>query len=223
MRALMEVHMTNLTDELSGGLSGPLRVILKIMNAMIIAGGCIMALTFLFVVIFRYGFNANLFAYEEWLMTISFWMFFMASAVAASQKAHLNADVLGFLIKNPKLIWWRQVLVETIEIIVVLLVTYWAWLMIAEEIASYPLWQTTNALKIPFFVPRMGIFLGFVFISIFALLHFYLLLSRGPGWQAKVRAAEEAELHAQHEADIARDEQEAQIEAAKAKRKGSAS
>ncbi len=218
--------MTNLTDELPRGISAPLSIILKLMNAMIIAGGCIMALTFLFVVIFRYGFNANLFAYEEWLMTISFWMFFMASAVAASQKAHLNADVLGFLIKDPKLIWWREVIVETIEVVVVLLVTYWAWLMIAEEIASYPLWQTTNALKIPFFVPRMGIFLGFVFISIFAILHFYLLLSRGPGWQKKIREIEDEELHAQHEVDIARDEQEAKVEASeavKANRKGSAS
>ena len=56
--------MTNLADELPRGISAPLSIILKLMNAMIIAGGCIMALTFLFVVIFRYGFNANLFAYD---------------------------------------------------------------------------------------------------------------------------------------------------------------
>lgn len=174
--------MTNLTDELPRGISVPLTIILKIMNAMIIAGGCIMALTFLFVVIFRYGFNANLFAYEEWLMTISFWMFFMASAVGAARKAHINADVLGFLIKNEKIVWYRELIVEAIEIFLLCLVVYWAFLMLQEEIASYPLWQTTNALRIPFFVPRLGIFLGFVFMTIFAVLHFYLLLKNGPSW-----------------------------------------
>ncbi|WP_082733836.1 TRAP transporter small permease [Polycladidibacter hongkongensis] len=174
--------MTNLTDELPGGAAGPLERVLKLMQALVIAGGVVMALTFSFVVVFRYGFNANLFAYEEWLMAASFWVFFIGAALASAQKAHINADILGFLITNPRVIWWRELVVETIEILVLLLVCYWAYLMIAEEIGTYPLWQTTNALKIPFLVPRLGIFVGYICMTAFAILHFYLLIRKGPGW-----------------------------------------
>lgn len=177
--------MSILTSELPKPVARPLNTVIKLMNFMITAGGVIMALTFFMVVIFRYGFGANLFAYEEWLMTISFWMFFMAAAVASARKEHVNADVLGFLIKNPRVIWWRELAVETIEIIVLCAVTYWGFLMLQEEVASYPIWQTTVALKIPFFVPRLGIFLGFLFMTIFAVLHFYLLLKNGPRWPVR--------------------------------------
>lgn len=47
------------------------------------------------------------------------------------------------------------------------------------------MWQTTVALKIPFFVPRLGIFLGFLFMTLFAVLHFYLLLRNGPKWPVR--------------------------------------
>ena len=174
--------MSILTSELPKPVSGPLNGLIKLMNFMITAGGVIMALTFFMVVIVRYGFGGNLFAYEEWLMTVSFWMFFMAAAVASARKEHVNADVLGFLIKNPRIIWWREIAVEIIEIGVLSAVTYWGYLMLQEELASYPIWQTTVALKIPFFVPRLGIFLGFLFMTLFAVLHFYLLLRNGPKW-----------------------------------------
>lgn len=174
--------MEEMTSQLPRGLAKPLNGIIRFMNWMIIAGGCIMALTFLFVVIFRYGFDANLFAYEEWLMTIAFWMFFIAGAVAAYRQDHLSADVIGYMIHNPRTIFVRELFVYSIEVVIVLLVTYWGWLMIAEEINAYPLWQTTNALKIPFIVPRLGIFIGFVFISIFSILHLYVLIKTGPEW-----------------------------------------
>jgi TRAP-type C4-dicarboxylate transport system permease small subunit len=153
---------------------------MKIMNFIITASGIIMSLTFFFVVIFRYGFGADLFAYEEWLMTIAFWLFFMASAVATHDKVHVNADILGTLIHSPKLIWLRAILVQAIELIIVITVTYWGFLMCQEELNTYPNWQSTIALKIPFMVPRVGIFLGFFMMSVYTALHLYLLLRNGP-------------------------------------------
>ena len=61
-----------------------------------------------------------------------------------------------------------------------LFVVYWAYLMLADEIASYPGWKTTIALKIPFFIPRVGIFLGFVFMAFYSALFLYLLWKVGP-------------------------------------------
>jgi len=155
-------------------------LVMKFMNFVIISSGTIMALTFFFVVIFRYGFGADLFAYEEWLMTIAFWMFFMASAVATHDRAHVNADIVGFLITDPKTIWLRAIVVEVLELIIVSVVAYWGFLMCLEEFNTYPNWQSTIALKIPFLVPRVGIFLGFLMMAVYTALHLYLLLLKGP-------------------------------------------
>lgn len=172
--------MSDFINEFPPGVRIPLSIIMKCMNFIIIASGIIMSLTFFFVVIFRYGFGADLFAYEEWLMTIAFWMFFMSAAVATHNKAHINADILGTLIHNPKTIWLRALLVQFIELIIIATVTYWGFLMCMEELDTYPGWQSTIALKIPFMVPRVGIFFGFIMMTVFTALHLYLLCRNGP-------------------------------------------
>jgi TRAP-type C4-dicarboxylate transport system permease small subunit len=52
--------------------------------------------------------------------------------------------------------------------------------MIADEIAAYPNWKTTIALKIPFIYPRLGIFIGFAFMGFYSALHVFLMLRAGP-------------------------------------------
>lgn len=172
--------MADFVHQLPSVIRMPMTLILKFMNFVIISAGTIMALTFFFVVILRYGFGADLFAYEEWLMTIAFWMFFMASAAATHDRAHINADIVGFLISCPKAIWIRSLVVETLELIIVAVVTYWGFLMCMEELNTYPNWQSTIALKIPFMVPRFGIFLGFLLMTVYTALHLYVLLRKGP-------------------------------------------
>ena len=52
--------------------------------------------------------------------------------------------------------------------------------MLADEISDYPVWKTTIALKIPFIIPRTGIFVGFAFMAIYSALGIYLMLRAGP-------------------------------------------
>ncbi|MDL2192741.1 TRAP transporter small permease [Cobetia sp. LC6] len=151
------------------------------MDTIIVVSGVIMALTFCFVVILRYGFNADLFAYEEWLMTIAFWMFFMGSAVATRHHAHINADILGIFITSARLAWIRLLVVKAIELVILAYLTYLGYSMVAEEVQAYPNWQTSIALKIPFMVPRLGIAIGFLMMAIFTALYLYSLLRNGPG------------------------------------------
>ena len=138
-----------------------------------------MAATFFCVVILRYGFQADLFAYNEWLLIICFWLFFMGGALGTYEGSHVNADLLSYLTDNPRLNWLRKVTVTVIEVVVSIAIVYWAFLMIYDEIVSYPNWQTTVALKIPFLVPRIGILLGFVFMTFYSALHLYVLLKVG--------------------------------------------
>lgn len=182
--------MSDMTKKLPPLVGVPLEKALSVMRFVVTASGFIMALTFLFVVIVRYGFGGNLFAYEEWLMCISFWGFFMGAVLASEKKLHINADIFGVMTKNPKVIWWRALVVYIIELVVGIMITYWAYLMVADEFNAYPTWQTTSALKIPFVVPRIGILLGFFFMTLFSAAYLYVHLKEGPSGRGQEERAE---------------------------------
>jgi TRAP-type C4-dicarboxylate transport system permease small subunit len=153
---------------------------LAIKGAFVCVTSLIMAFTFLFVVILRYGFQADLFAYEEWMLIICFWLYFVASALGTYENSHVNADLLDHYITDPRLKWIRSLVVTTIELLVSLAVIYWAILMIQDEISAYPYWQSTIALKIPFVVPRLAVLVGFIFMTFYSVLRIYVLWKLGP-------------------------------------------
>ncbi len=172
--------MDEIADRLPNVAAKPLRAILRFMEIFVALGGLLMASTFLAVVIIRYGFAGNLFAYEEWLLAISFWIFFFGAALAAERQSHVNADILGVVLKNPKLIWWRGLLVYIIELLIGLYIVYWCYLAVASEIAAYPLWEATTALRIPSVLPRSAILVGFSFMALFTAIYMVLHIIDGP-------------------------------------------
>lgn len=140
----------------------------------------ILPITFFFVVVFRYILQSDLFAYEEWLMPICFWIFFLGSALGTYYDKQINADLLDTMTNNPTLLWLRKLIIQSVELFITLVLIYWAWLMIADELAAYPNWKTTIALKIPFFYPRLGILIGFGFMGFYSALAVFLMLRAGP-------------------------------------------
>lgn len=172
--------MSEITGRLPSAAALPLRTALKAMRLFVAAGGLLMALTFLTVVVIRYGFSGNLFAYEEWLLAISFWTFFLGAALAGERKSHINADILGVMLGEGRLAWWRAVLVYLIEIGIGAYIVYWCFLAVQSEILAYPLWERTAALKIPAVLPRAAIMTGFAFMTLFNAIYFVLHLIDGP-------------------------------------------
>ena len=168
--------MIQLVDHVPAALRGPVRVMLAVKGAFVSVASLIMAATFFCVVILRYGFEADLFAYEEWLLIICFWLYFMASALGTYENSHVNADLLNYLTDNERLKWLRSVMVGSIELVVTLFAVYWAVLVLRDEIAAYPYWQATIALKIPFIVPRFALLFGFGLMAFYSALRLYVLL-----------------------------------------------
>ena len=172
--------MIMLEDALPPGLGRFVRLMVRIKSVLVAVALPILPLTFLGVVFFRYILERDLFAYEEWLMPICFWIFFLGSALGTYYDKQINADLLDTITDSRKLQWLRKLAIQIIELGITLIVVYWAWLMLADEIADYPRWKTTIALKIPFIVPRIGIFVGFVFMAFYSALAIYLMLRVGP-------------------------------------------
>ena len=167
-------------DALPDGLRGIVRQMVRIKTAIVVFALPILPITFFFVVFFRYILERDLFAYEEWLMPICFWVFFLGSALGTYQDKQINADLLDAITENRKMLWLRKLVITVIELIITLVVIHWAWLMLADEIAAYPRWKTTIALKIPFIVPRIGIFVGFLFMAFYSALSIYVIWKVGP-------------------------------------------
>lgn len=177
--------MVLLESELPQGLRSIVRALVRIKSIFVVVAIPLLPITFFLVVLFRYVLESDLFAYEEWLLPICFWLYFLGGALGTYDDVHINADLLGAVSDNPKFLWLRKIGITTIELIIVLFVLYWAYLMLADEIAAYPGWKTTIALKIPFFIPRLGIFVGFLFMAFYSALFLYLLWKVGPDHYAK--------------------------------------
>ena len=177
--------MVLLESELPHGLRSVVRALVRIKSMFVVVAIPLLPITFFLVVLFRYVLESDLFAYEEWLLPICFWLYFLGGALGTYDDVHINADLLGAVSDNPKFLWLRKIGLVVIELIIVLFVLYWAYLMLADEIAAYPAWKTTIALKIPFFIPRLAIFVGFLFMAFYSVLFLYLLLKVGPDYYVK--------------------------------------
>lgn len=171
--------MVELADQLPARLGATVRRLLQLKSAFLMLSTFVLALTFFLVVVLRYVLETDLFAYEEWLMPLCFWLFFLGSAVGTYEDSQIKADILESWIKNVRVIWWRKVILTVFELIVTCFLIYYAVEMLIDEINDYPNWQSTIALRIPFFVPRFGMFVGFTFMAFYSALHLYVLMKLG--------------------------------------------
>ncbi len=161
-------------------------VLLKAKEYFLATASLIMAFVFFFVVILRYLFEADLFAYEEWVLMIAFWVYFLGAAMGSYENTHVKADFLISLIDNVRTKWIVINATLFIEVLICCVLTWWGWLMLFEEIDAYPNWQATTGLELPFFIPKLGIFLGFVLMTFYTALHLYSGLRDGPSeeWES---------------------------------------
>ncbi|MEM7544997.1 MAG: TRAP transporter small permease subunit [Pseudomonadota bacterium] len=171
--------MVELADQLPPRLGQTVRWLLQLKSVFLMLSTFVLALTFFMVVVLRYVLETDLFAYEEWLMPLCFWLLFLGSAVGTCEDSQIKADILESWIRNVRMIWWRKVALTTFELIVTCFLIYYAVEMLIDEINDYPNWQSTIALRIPFFVPRFGIFVGFTFMAFYSALHLYVLMKLG--------------------------------------------
>ena len=130
--------------------------------------------------VLRYILETDLFAYEEWLLVICFWLYFLGGAMGSYENSHVKADLVTHVLKSGRVKWVLGLVVTAIEIVVCIILTYWSILMIMEEIDAYPFWQTTVALQIPFIAPRLSVLAGFALMGFYSALHFYVMICRGP-------------------------------------------
>lgn len=183
--------MTRITDELPRVIGVPMNWAMVLMKFLVVFSGAMMALTFGLVVVVRYGFGGDLFAYEEWLLAISIVGFFAGAVLASERKLHINADILEVVFKSPRLIWWRGFAVLLIEFLVTLFIVYACYASLADDF-SFPRLRATPALRIPFVSWRIAIMIAFGFMAMFSAAYLYVHIRQGLGLPLKSDRQEDA-------------------------------
>ncbi|WP_295317720.1 TRAP transporter small permease subunit, partial [Roseobacter sp.] len=173
-------HPIKITDELPRFIGAPMSWISLAMKGIVMFSGFLMAFTFGAVVVIRYGFGGDLFAYEEWLLAISIVGFFAGAVLASERQLHINADILGMVIQNSRMIWWRSFIVLTIEVLVTLFIVYACYVSLLDDF-SFPRLRATTVLRIPFVSWRIAIMIAFTFMAMFTCAYLYVHIRRGLG------------------------------------------
>ncbi len=176
--------MSKITDELPTVIGLPMSWMLGIMKFIVTVSGFVMAITFGMVVIIRYGFGGDLFAYEEWLLGISIVGFFAGAVLASERKLHINADILGIIITDSRKIWWRGFIVLSIEVLVTLFMLYACYISLLDDF-SFPRLRATPVLRIPFVSWRIAIMIAFSLMATFSAAHLYVHIRKGLGLSLK--------------------------------------
>ena len=173
-------HPIEITKELPGFIGKPMDWILIAMKGIVMFSGFLMAFTFGAVVVIRYGFGGDLFAYEEWLLAISIVGFFAGAVLASERQLHINADILGMVIENPRLTWWRGFVVLSIELFITLFMVYACYISLLDDF-SFPRLRATTVLRIPFVSWRIAIMVAFSFMAMFIGAYLYVHIRTGLG------------------------------------------
>ena len=171
--------MIEIRDHLPAGFAKIIDLMVRIKTLVIVITLPVLPITFFLVVFLRYVLEKDLFAYEEWLLMICCWMYFLGSALGTYYDTQINADLMANLTKNPFFLWFRKVAITLVELVITLVILYWGILMLGDELGMYPRWKTTIALKIPFIVPRIGIVVGLFFMAFYSALHLFVLVKLG--------------------------------------------
>ena len=167
-----------------------IRFVVLIQKILIASCSVLIAVTFGVVVVLRYGFQANLFAYEEWMLVAPFILYFFGAAQGSFDDSHIKADLLKEWIRSESAKRILGLFVLGLEVVIGAVLSWWGFLMVADDLSRYPELPATPVYSIPLAVPRGTIFIGFVLMTVYAAMHFLRLLLETPGAGTDVAGGE---------------------------------
>lgn len=118
----------------------------------------------------RYFLDADLKAYEEYLLPVAFWLYMMGGVYGSYEKSHITADILNIYLKEGKAKDTVRFLKLLFTFILGAIFTWWAF--------QYVLWgiqmgTKTAVWRIPHVIGQGSIFVGLSLMSMYNLVYLY--------------------------------------------------
>ena len=146
-------------------------ILVRLERAIVFACSTLIAGAFCVIVLLRYGFQSDLFAYEEWVLTAAFLLYFIGGALASHDDVHIKGDIVQEYIKSARAKKLFHGSVLLLEAVIAAILTYFAFRMFLHEFARWPNIPTTPVYKIPLAVPRFFIFAGLALMTLHSFLN----------------------------------------------------
>lgn len=139
---------------------------------------CNLAIVFIVVsaVIMRYALELDFYGSEEILMIFAHWLYFIGAAHGSLENSHVEADFIQDWLAGTKTAGVLAYARDIIEICVLLVLTYWAFLFVSFAVER---WPVSSGWGIPLLVPQSAVFAGFVLMTLHTLRRFWLKNSGG--------------------------------------------
>jgi len=125
----------------------------------------------------RYLFSLDFYGAEEILLVFAFWLYFIGAAGGSFEKSHIEADFIQSIYGDTAATRKISLLRDIVEIAVLLVLTYWSFLLIQFAVER---WPVTPGWKIPLLVPQSAIAIGFILMTLHSIIHLWRRLSSPP-------------------------------------------
>lgn len=146
-------------------------LLLKLQRAILITTSITIVLIMGCVVFMRYVLETDFFAYDEVIMVLAFWMYFIGSAYGSHEDSQIKADIIqvALIDNHPKATAYINVFSRALEVIFSISISYWAWSLISWQLKFM---GKTMGWGIPLIVPQGAIAIGFYLMSFYSIVHF---------------------------------------------------
>jgi len=144
------------------------KFLLHLQRWLLIASSIFLMLIMCLEVLLRYVFKSDLFAIEEIVVIVAFWLYFIGSSYGVYNKSHVKADFIPEILSK-KAQALLSVIVRLNMSVICCLFTYWSIDMIGHGIKYMP---RTTGLGIPLVISQFSILLGYSLMSIYSVVYF---------------------------------------------------
>lgn len=134
----------------------------------ILAAGVVFAGVFL-----RYVMKSNFFGQEEIIAVVAMWLYWIGGVYGTYEGSHIKGDLLSSAFKTPKAKKIIELIIQLVSFVVILVFMIWGF-----EYMSFNLKfaAVSTGLKLPMSWSQMPLLIGFIFMELYTVFHFFRVL-----------------------------------------------
>ncbi len=134
----------------------------------ILAAGVVFAGVFL-----RYVMKSNFFGQEEIIAVVAMWLYWIGGVYGTYEGSHIKGDLLSSAFKTPKAKKIIELIIQLVSFVVILVFMIWGF-----EYMSFNLKfsAVSTGLKIPMTWSQIPLLIGFIFMELYTVFHFFRVL-----------------------------------------------
>lgn len=141
----------------------------KVQTYALFITGIGIAIVFAIEVLFRYVLKINLMGYEEVIIVVAFWLYFMGGAQGSYERIHVRANILSNFISSEKIVAAIDFFVSTLNVILLVIVAVLSIFFINNSIE---IGARSTIYRFPLTIGHMAVTVGYILMAFYAVVYY---------------------------------------------------